>query len=123
MEVSPLQNRSKEIDLPLDRLSHNPNVSEAEKLHEVGRQFEAVLLRQILQSAQKPLFPSQCALNSSVNSIYQDMTTTQLAESISQSGSFGLARSLETQLTAQLAARTAADEPSAGQNTQINPHP
>src|SRR5438874_736371 len=106
MQIPPLPNRIKASDLPPDQMIQNPHLSEEEKIHEVSRQFEAVLLRQILQNAQKPVFPTTCALNSSVSGIYQDMTNAQLAESISKSGAFGLARTLEEQLTRQLSTRT-----------------
>ena len=41
--------------LPLESLAGNPNVSDKEKVGEVSRQFEAVLLRQILQDIRKPV--------------------------------------------------------------------
>ena len=107
MEISPLHNGIKAGDLPLERLTQNLHLSEEQKIHEVCGQFEAVLLRQILSKARTPLFPSHCTLDSSVNSIYRDMSTAQLADSISKSGSFGLARNLEVQLTRQLAKKTA----------------
>jgi Rod binding domain-containing protein len=109
MEIAPLHKEIKTSGLPLERLTQNSRVSEEQKIHEVCGQFEAVLLRQILEKAQKPLFPSHSALNSSVNSIYQDMTTAQLADSISKAGSFGLARNLEEQFARQLAKKTAQD--------------
>ena len=40
-------------------------------------------------------------LDSMSSGIYQDMTTNQLADAISRSGSFGLAHSLEVQLIRQ----------------------
>ena len=43
------------------------------------------------------------------NSIYQDMVNYHLAGTISQTGAFGLARSLEAQLGRQLAPRTKHD--------------
>lgn len=85
----------------LDRLKSNPRLSEEQKLHEVSRQFEAVLLRQILAAARKTVIKSDSDSESSTSEIYQDMINTQLAESISASGSFGLARSLELQLRTQ----------------------
>ncbi len=118
MEISPLHKGVKASDLPLDHLAHNSHVSEEQKIHEVCGQFEAVLLRQILDQARKPLFQSHSTLNSSVNAIYHDMTTAQLAESISKSGSFGLARNLEYQFTRQLAMKTTQD-PMTGQISNL----
>ena len=37
----------------MEKLAGNTNLSQEEKIGEVSRQFEAVLLRQILQTAQK----------------------------------------------------------------------
>jgi len=88
--------------VPLERLADNPRLSEADKLAEVSRQFEAVLLRQILQHAQRPVFQSDCNPDSSTHAIYRDLVTNQLAESISKSGTFGLASSLKQQLLRQL---------------------
>ena len=89
-------------DLPLERLAGNPHVSETGKLAEVSRQFEAVLLRQILGDAQKNVFASAMHPGSVASGVYQDMVTDQLAENISRSGAFGLARSLNKQLQHEL---------------------
>ncbi len=68
----------------------------------MSRQFEAVLLRQILASAQKTIFASSMNPQSVSTGIYQDLITNQLADNISHSGAFGLARSLEKQLRHEL---------------------
>ncbi|MBL9137176.1 MAG: rod-binding protein [Verrucomicrobiales bacterium] len=87
--------------VPLDQLQRNPRLSEREKVEEAARQFEAVLLRQILTEARKTIIKSDDGSESSSTEIYQDMINQQLADAISQSGSFGLAQSLEGQLTRQ----------------------
>ena len=89
----------------MERLASNSNVSEKDKITEVSRQFEAVLLRQILQSAQKTQFKSTMSGDSATGSIYQDMVTNQLADSISKSGAFGLAKTLNQQLQHELPAK------------------
>ena len=47
--------------MPLEQLAANPHFTDQEKVAEVSRQFEAVLLRQILQETRKilrlPLVP------------------------------------------------------------------
>lgn len=116
MELASLQPHVKAADLPLDRLAASTQVSEADKLGEVSRQFEAVLLRQILSSAQKPLLDAKAGSPSATAGIYQDMITTQLADKISHSGGIGLATSLAQQLghqfhTAQPPARPRAAQP------------
>jgi peptidoglycan hydrolase FlgJ len=102
MEVSPLDRSVRASELPLERLAKSGEVSQQEKIGEVSRQFEAVLLRQILGQAQKPLFKnSMMAGNGTANAIYQDMITQQLADRISQGGTFGFAKVLEKQLTSE----------------------
>lgn len=88
--------------IPIERLSNDKTLSKSEKLAEASRQFEAVLLRQILGSARKTVFKSSVSEESLSSGIYQDMVTDQLAESISRSGAFGLARSLQSQLQHQV---------------------
>lgn len=102
MGLSPVQHHPRASDLPLERLAGNSQLSEAEKVREVGRQFEAVLLRQILSAAQKPVFASSANPDSASTGIYQDMLSNQLADAISRSSSVGLGDSLARQLQRQL---------------------
>lgn len=88
--------------IPIEHLADDKTLSKSEKIAEASRQFEAVLLRQILGSARKTVFKSAVSEESLSSGIYQDMVTDQLAESISRSGAFGLARSLQSQLQHQL---------------------
>lgn len=87
---------------PLDKVAESKALSEEQKVAELSRQFEGVLLRQILGQARKTVFHSKTDEDSASSDIHQDMVTTQLAESISKSGSFGLAKSLQTQLSRQV---------------------
>ena len=91
MEVSALNRPVQAADLPLEKLAGNPQLSEKEKVAEVSRQFEAVLLRQILTSAQKPHFRSTYSNDSMAGGIYRDLVTAQLADGISKSGALGFA--------------------------------
>jgi|KBSSwiStaDraftv2_1062776.scaffolds.fasta_scaffold1878919_1 Rod binding domain-containing protein len=102
MKIPLLQSPVKAADLPLDSLAASGKISESEKIAEVTRQFEAILLRQILQSARKPMFQSKADGDSAASSVYRDMVTDQLAEAISKDGGFGLARSLQVQLAQQI---------------------
>jgi flagellar protein FlgJ len=104
--------------LPIEKLAGNKSLSETEKVSEVSRQFESVLLRQILGQARKTTFNSKFNPDSMTSGIYQDMVTNQLAESISRSGSFGLARSLEAQLV-----RQTVNPAEAGGATRLDPAP
>jgi flagellar protein FlgJ len=85
--------------VPIEKLGGLETVSREEKVREAARQFEAVLLRQILGQARKPVFRSELSKETAASGIYQDMVTAQLAEAMSRGGTLGLARSLETQLS------------------------
>lgn len=102
MELSTLNSSVKVTDVPLERLAGNTKLTDGQKVKELARQFEAVLLRQILGEAQKKVFASKINPNSVSGGIYQDMITNQMADKISSSGSFGLARALEHQLQHEL---------------------
>jgi len=102
MEIGALQSNVPATTVPLDRLANNPQLSEEQKVAEVSRQFEAVLLRQILAQAQKTVIKSDFTQDNAVTGVYQDMITSQLADSISRAGTLGLARNLNQQLTHQL---------------------
>ncbi len=102
MEIGAIQPHVKAADLPLERLATNAALTEQEKVEELGRQFEAVLLHQILSDAQKTVFKSKYSDESTTSQIYRDMTVQQLADSISRSGAFGLGKTLSRDLTRQL---------------------
>lgn len=89
-------------DLPLEKLASNSHVSQQDKVAEVSRQFEAALLRQILAQTQKPVFTSTFNQDSFAAGIYRDTVCAVLADTLSASGSFGLAQSLTPTLARQL---------------------
>jgi Rod binding domain-containing protein len=108
MEISPLQRDVRAAELPLEKLAASKEIPQQAKIAEVSRQFEAVLLRQILSQAQKPMFKSSLfPAGSATNDIYQDMVTQQLADRISQGGTFGFAKVLEKQLTVESGGKSA----------------
>ncbi len=102
MDISALQSHVNAADLPLEKLASNPNVSDADKVGQACRQFEAVFLRQIFQEARKTVISSSLNHDSAISGIYGDMVNSQLAESVSRSGTFGLARSLQAQMVHQV---------------------
>lgn len=102
LESNSIQSQIRTNNVPLDRLATNKSLSEKEKLGVVGQQFEAVLLRQMFQEAQKTVVSSRFSMRGAANAVYQDMISNQLAEGISRSGGLGLAKSLETQLSRQV---------------------
>ena len=101
MEIPSLAPTVRADRLPLEQLAGNSQLTEAEKVREVARQFEAVLLRQILAEARKSLHGNGLGENSATLGIYHDLINQTLAESISRSGTLGLASSLQAELTRQ----------------------
>ena len=102
MQIPSLHSPLNSGAVPAEDLARNGNVSEKEKIHELCRQFEAVLLRQILNDAQKTVIQSDLAPKSPAHDLYQDMAVNQLAETLSRSGALGFGRSLEQELTRQI---------------------
>src|ERR1044072_1689451 len=99
MEISSLQPKVIASDIAPEQLARNTSLTNDEKIAEASRQFEAVLLRQILKNSQKTVIHSKYTENSLSSSIYREQITSQLADSISKSGSFGLAKVFQQQLT------------------------
>ncbi len=99
--ASGLAPQVKASDLPFDMIAANTKLSQTDKVKEASRQFEAVLLRQMLGEAHKAMSGSSDESQSSTTSIYNDMINDQLADTISRSGAFGLGRSLQSQLVSQ----------------------
>jgi len=118
---------------PIETLAGNKTLSEEEKVKEASRQFEALIVRQILAQARKTVFRSSINQDSMSAGIYQDMVTTQLADAISRSESLGLAHSLQLQLGHQTRSASAAPAQGSPQKTttsptgtgatQVHPHP
>jgi len=98
MQINALQPKIDASHVPLDSLAADKALSQDQKIGEASRQFEAVLLRQFLSEAQKPVITSEMTDDSSSAGIYQDMVTNQLADSLSRGGGIGLAKTFERQL-------------------------
>jgi Rod binding domain-containing protein len=73
----PSLNAAASRPLSLEELSRRPQPEDAARRAEAARQFEAMLVRQILTEAQKPVFRSSL-----------------VKDSITQGGGLGLARAL-----------------------------
>lgn len=102
MDITSIQRSVNASELPVERLAGNAALSEQQKVAEASRQFEAMLLRQVLSEAQKTAFKSKYTDESFASGIYRDMTTQQLADSISKSGALGLGQSLQRELSRQV---------------------
>ena len=97
MPLSPINLTTPASGVPLDPLAANPHRPESEKIAEAARQFEAVLLRQILASARRTVIASDLNPPSTASDVYNDMINDILATAISQTGAFGLANALQAQ--------------------------
>jgi len=99
MNIAALQsNKVSAADIAPESLAGNKSLSEHQKIAEASRQFEAMLLRQILSESQKPVIQSEFSDNSTAAGIYQDLATNQMADSMSKSGAFGFAQVFDRQL-------------------------
>jgi Rod binding domain-containing protein len=99
MDVSAIQRSVQAADVPMEQLAGNSHLSEEQKIAEATRQFEAILLRQILENTQKTVIKSKYSDESTAAGIYRDLVTSQLADSISKSGDLGLGKKLQEQFT------------------------
>src|SRR5687768_7698749 len=101
MPVASIQSNARvnPADVPLEKVADSKALTEQQKTTEMTRQFESMLLRQILTEAQKPVFKSKFAMTGVTSSIYQDMSVTQLADKISSARTLGLAQELEKQFS------------------------
>ncbi len=99
MNISAIQPKIDASHLSLEDLANNRNVTEEQKITEVSKQFEAILLRQFLSESQKSVIKSEFTDESSTASIYQDFVTNQLADSLVHSGGIGLAGTFQKQLS------------------------
>ena len=69
-----------------------------DRLRDMTERFEAVFIRQILNDAQKPQMAKPLFGTAPGDDIIRDLTNEKMADQISRSGDFGLARSLEVSL-------------------------
>jgi peptidoglycan hydrolase FlgJ len=99
MNIPPIQSPIDTSNVPVEQLAGNKHLTQQQKIHEASRQFEVIMLQQILSEMQKPVIKSEFTDDSTASDIYQSYATNALAESMSKSGSFGFAKIFEQQLT------------------------
>jgi Rod binding domain-containing protein len=101
MNLAPVQ-LSADIDtstVPIEDLVGNKHLTQQQKIHEASRQFEAIMLQQIMSEMQKPVITSEFTDDSTASGIYQDYMTNALAQSMSKTDSLGFAKIFEEQLS------------------------
>jgi Rod binding domain-containing protein len=99
MNIPPIQPPIDTSNIPIEQLVGNKHLTQQQKIHEASREFEVIMLQQILSEMQKPVITSEFTDDSTAGDIYQGYITNALAESMSKSGSFGFAKIFEQQLT------------------------
>ena len=102
MEISGIENKIVASELPLEHLVDNKSVSEADKAKEVARQFEAIMVRQILKSAQNTGVKGLFSDESASKDVYFDMMNYHMADAITRGGGVGMASAFEAQLRNQM---------------------
>jgi Rod binding domain-containing protein len=96
--------------MPLEQLAASSQLSEEEKIAGMSRHFEAILLRQFLNEAQKPILDPKGGLTGAANDIYKDMIVNVLGDEISKSGNFGLAKFFQAQMSFAGTTKAAQDD-------------
>jgi Rod binding domain-containing protein len=98
MTISPIQSTIDTSNIPIENLAGNKSLTQQQKIHEASRQFEKIILQQILQEVQKPVITSEFTDDSTASDIYQGYITNALADSMSKAG-VGFAKIFEEQLS------------------------
>lgn len=82
----------------LQAIARNDNLSQSQKMAEMGRKFESSLIKSFLEDALEPVFEGILEENSSAQGIYRHFLTDALSNSITQAQSFGFSTALQAQL-------------------------
>ena len=88
-------------NMDLTQLANNSQLNEADKLEAAAKEFEVVLVKQVLKSAQQPLTESGSTFfpTHGTGAIYGDMMIDTLSGSVGRAGQLGLARLFQQQLS------------------------
>jgi len=76
----------------------NPKLTREDKLQAAARQFETVMLREVVKQTMKPLVEGALTGEGAGQGIYEYFMHESLADGLSKGGGFGLADSLVQQL-------------------------
>ena len=90
--------------------SHGAKVSDQAKIEASCRQFEGIMVKQILTASKLPLVGGTGG-GGAVGAIYNDLVVQTLADQITEGGGIGLASALQTQLSHQTTGRTRGSTP------------
>ncbi|TCM18873.1 flagellar protein FlgJ [Novosphingobium sp. PhB165] len=101
------------IDAALPGLTIAPGASDREKLKATAKQFESMLVRQMLAAARKADFGGDQIFGGQAMDTFRQMQDEHFADVTAQSGVLGLASILEEQMKRFLPAETASEPTSA----------
>jgi Rod binding domain-containing protein len=90
----------------LMEMAHSKHTTQNQKVAAVSDQFEAVLVKQYLKEALKPMFKGVFNEDGGAHRMYRHFFTDAISESIASGGGFGVSNVLQQQLQAN-------DKPSA----------
>jgi Rod binding domain-containing protein len=99
MNIPALQSSVDDPNVPIEQLAGNKHLTQQQKIHEASREFESIMLKQVLSEMQKPVITSEFTDDSTASDIYQGYISNALAEGMSKSGAFGFAKIFEEQLS------------------------
>lgn len=91
---------TKPLSLAADQVlgAATPAAGDRARLHEAAKQFEAIFLRQMLAAARSTDFGGNDLFGGQGEETFQEMRDARFAEIAADSGSIGLAASIEQQL-------------------------
>jgi Rod binding domain-containing protein len=102
MNIAPTTGGARASDFTPEQLLTSSVIDEQGKVAELARQFEAVMLRQMLRDARQPSPDGILGEGSSESRAYHDIVTERLADTMSRGGGLGVASSLQAQLLRQI---------------------
>lgn len=102
MELRPLPIAAERVSSPKPANPPQPLDPERAALREAAQGFEAIMVRRMLESARAGSFAEDTPLTGGGMKQFQAMRDENLADIASQTGTFGLARSIEQQLSQHL---------------------
>jgi Rod binding domain-containing protein len=102
MNIGASNSAVRPADLSLEQVSTSSVFTEQQKVAELARQFEGVMIRQMLREARQPMTDPAIGGGSSETRAYTDMVTDRMADAITSGGGIGVASSLQAQLLRQI---------------------
>lgn len=98
------------LQLIAERTKNGKQLSETE-IREVGRQFESLLLHQLLSTMRRSIPDSGLFGDSSAKDIYEDLFDQHIAEAVAQGGQTGIAETVVEELRRRQSSIAPSDGP------------